>query len=106
MSSSRGFELHASLIPSRCDVAVGSHGVEFGSLTDCIKRRPEPEERIRVKPLLDAVKALAYLNNNSVLDRDIKPDNVPVFVLNKVIAVTGTPANFGSSRNNNTLMQT
>ena len=75
-----------------------------GSLADAIKKRDEPSERMKAKLMLDAAKGLAYLHENGILHRDIKPDNVLVFSLDKVIAVNGKLTDFGSSRNINLLM--
>ena len=75
-----------------------------GSLADCIKKRPEPDERIKTKVLLDAARGLAYLHSNGILHRDVKPDNVLVFSLDEVLTVNGKLTDFGSSRNINLLM--
>ncbi len=75
-----------------------------GSLADCIKKQPEPEERIKVKLVLDGAKGLSYLHSNWILHRDIKLDNILVFSLDEVIEVNGKLTDFGSSRNINMLM--
>ena len=56
-----------------------------GSLMDCIKKRPEPDDEIKAKLMLDAARGLAYLHANGVMHRDIKPDNVLVFSLDEVL---------------------
>ena len=75
-----------------------------GSLADCIKKRPEPDERIKAKLMLDVARGLEYLHSNGILHRDIKQDNVLVFSLGETIAVNGKLTDFGSSRNINLLM--
>ena len=77
-----------------------------GSLADCIEKRPEPEERVKVKLMLDGAKGLEYLHANGVLHRDIKPDfvHVLVFSLAEELSVNGKLTDFGSSRNINMLM--
>lgn len=108
----------AMLAKFRCEQIVHFYGActirnhimmvtEFapcGSLMDCIKKRPEPEERVKVKVMLDAAKGLAYLHENGILHRDVKPDNVLVFSLDEEIDVNGKLTDFGSSRNINLLM--
>ena len=71
---------------------------------ECIKKRPEFDERVKAKLMLDSAKGLAYLHANSVLSRDIKPDNVLVFSLDEEVGVNGKLTDFGSSRNINMLM--
>ena len=103
----------------RCDEIVHFYGACFipnhvmmvteyapcGSLADAIKKRPEPEETIKAKLMLDAAKGLAYLHENGILHRDIKPDNVLVFSLDEILTVNGKLTDFGSSRNINTLLK-
>ena len=69
-----------------------------GSLMDVILKRPEPNEAIKAKLMLDAAKGLAYLPSNGILHRDIKPDNVLVFAFNEELDVDGKLTDFGSSR--------
>ena len=102
----------------RCDGVVHFYGActirnhvmmvtEFapwGSLMDCIRRRAEPEARIKAKVMVDAARGLAYLHANGILHRDVKPDNVLVFALDEELAVNGKLTDFGSSRNVNMLM--
>ena len=108
----------AMLDKFRCDQMVHFYGACFipnhvmmvteyapcGSLADCIKKRQEPSEGVKVKLMLDAAKGLAYLHSNGILHRDIKPDNVLVFSLDEVMTVNGKLTDFGSSRNVNMLM--
>ena len=75
-----------------------------GSLMDCIKKRGEPDDRVKAKLMLDAAMGLESLHGNWILHRDIKPDNVLVFSLDGVITVNGKLTDFGSSRNVNVLM--
>ena len=113
------FEKEVAMLDKfRCDQIVHFYGActipnhvmmvtEFapcGSLMDCIKKRPEPSERIKVKVMLDAAKGLAYLHSNGILHRDIKPDNVLVFSLDEEFEVNWKLTDFGSSRNVNMLM--
>ena len=71
---------------------------------DDILKRPEPNEEVKLKLVLDAAKGLAYLHANGILHRDIKPDNVLVFSLDEELDVDGKLTDFGSSRNINILM--
>ena len=88
----------------RNHVMMGTESAQCGSLMDCIVKRPEPSERIKVKLMLDGVRGLSYLHGNGVLHRDIKPDNVLVFSLDEVMTVNGKLTDFWSSRNINMLM--
>ena len=113
------FEKEVAMLDKfRCDQIVHFYGACFipnhvmmvtefapcGSLMDCIMKRAEPAEMIKVKLMLDAAKGLAYLHANGILHRDIKPDNVLVFSLGEVLDVNGKLTDFGSSRNVNMLM--
>ena len=69
-----------------------------------ITNRSESDERIKTKIVFDAAKGLASLHENDALHWDIKPDNVPVISLDKIISVNGKLTDFGSSRNVNMLM--
>ena len=103
----------AMLDKFRCDEIVHFYGActipnhvmlvtEFapcGSLADCIRKRPEPENKIKAKVMLDAARGLAYLHANGILHRDIKPDNVLVFYLDDVLDINGKLTVFVSSRN-------
>ena len=73
-------------------------------LADCIKKRAEPDEPLKVKVMLDAAKGLAYLHLNGIMHRDIKTDNVLVFSLDEVLDDNGKLTDCGSSRNVNMLM--
>ena len=92
----------ACIIPNH--VMMVTEFAPCGSLMDCIKKQAEPEERIKIKLVLDAAKGLEYLHSNGILHRDIKPDNVLVFSIDEVIGVNGKLTDFGSSRNVNLLM--
>ena len=92
----------ACLIPN--DIMTVSEFAPCGSLMDCIRKRPEPEPKIKTKLMLDAAKGLAYLHGNGILHRDIKPDNVLVFSLDDLLTVNWKLTDFGSSRNVNMLM--
>ena len=105
-------KLAAMLDKTRCDFIIDIYGActitnhvmmvtEFapcGSLSDCFKKRAEPDEPNKMKLMLDVVKGLAYLHSNGILHRDIKPDNVLVFSLDEELAVKGKLTDFGSSR--------
>ena len=91
----------ACLIPTHVMV---TEFAPWGSLMDCIKNRPEPDEPVMEKLMLGAVKGLAYLQANGVLHRDIKPDNVLVFSLDTTLEVNGKLTDFGSSLNINVVI--
>ena len=85
-------------------VMVVMESAPCGPLVDCIKKRREPDDRIKTKLMLDAVRGLEYLHVNEFLHTDIKRDNVLVFSLDGVVDVFGKLTDFGSSRNINLLM--
>ncbi|ELP92483.1 protein serine/threonine kinase, putative [Entamoeba invadens IP1] len=60
--------------------------------------------QMRIKLLLDAAKGILYLHENGILHRDIKPDNILVFSLEKDMKVNAKLTDFGTSRNINLLM--
>ena len=75
-----------------------------GSVMDCINNRPEPEDIIKTKVMLDAAKGLENLHGSGILHRVIKPDNIIVFALDEVIYVNGKLTDSGRSRNINLFM--
>ena len=79
-------------------VMMATEFAPCGSLADCIKKRPEPSDKIKTKVVLDAAKGLAYLHMNGILHRDIKPDNVLIFSLDEVLEVNRKLTDFMSNR--------
>ena len=92
----------ACLIPNH--IMMVTEFAPFGSLMDCIRKRPEPENKIKAKVMLDAARGLAYLHTNGILHSDTKPDNAFVFLLEDVLVADGRLKDFWSSRNVNMLM--
>ena len=85
-------------------IMMATEFAPFGSLMDCIRKRPEPENKIKAKVMLDAARGLAYLHTNGILHSDTKPDNAFVFLLEDVLVADGRLKDFWSSRNVNMLM--
>ncbi|ELP91288.1 protein serine/threonine kinase, putative [Entamoeba invadens IP1] len=95
----------AVLIPNK--YCMVTEFAEFGSLQDCIHKIKEdkmPNEKLRVKFILDAAYGLEYLHSNGIIHRDIKPDNILVTSMNDGVDVNAKLTDFGSSRNINLLM--
>jgi len=78
----------------------------FGSFQDLMKKQPDNpiELKLTVKMLLDCAKGIAYLHDNGILHRDIKPDNFLVVSLDMNYGVNCKLTDFGSARNLNLLM--
>ncbi|ELP91447.1 protein serine/threonine kinase, putative [Entamoeba invadens IP1] len=94
----------AVTIPNK--VCMVTEYAEYGSLQDLIKKRMKDpiDKNMRIKILLDASKGVKYLHDNDMLHRDVKPDNILVFSLDKHVMVSGKLTDFGSSRNVNLMM--
>ena len=85
-------------------IMVVMESAPCGPLVDCIKKRREPDDTIKTKPMLDAAKGLVYLHSNESHHLDINPDNVLVFDGEQGFQVNSKQTDFGNSRNINLLM--
>ncbi|ELP88807.1 protein kinase, putative, partial [Entamoeba invadens IP1] len=94
----------AVFIPSK--VCLVTEFAQFGSLKDLMQHKKSEEECInmRIKMLVDSSKGIAYLHENGILHRDIKPDNILVVSIDLNDSVNAKLTDFGSSRNINLLM--
>ncbi|ELP84163.1 protein serine/threonine kinase, putative [Entamoeba invadens IP1] len=94
----------AVFIPNK--VCMVTDFAQFGSLQNLMKdkKSDEVDMNIRVKMMIDASKGIEYLHENGILHRDIKPDNILVFLLDMNDKINAKLTDFGSSRNVNMLM--
>ncbi|ELP89915.1 protein serine/threonine kinase, putative [Entamoeba invadens IP1] len=92
----------ACYIPSH--ICMVTEFAEHGSLADMIYKEKEIDLKMKIKFMLDCGRGVAYLHENGILHRDIKPDNILVITLEKNIKANGKLTDFGSSRNINMLM--
>ncbi|ELP84568.1 protein serine/threonine kinase, putative [Entamoeba invadens IP1] len=87
-------------------ICIVTEFAEFGSLNSMLKKIPskEVERGLRIKFMFDAARGIQYLHSNNIMHRDIKPDNILIFSMNKGVQVNAKLTDFGSSRNINMLM--
>ncbi|KAH3761901.1 tyrosine protein kinase [Pelomyxa schiedti] len=70
----------------------------YGSLTSVLKKRKGMDWGLKVKIAHDVATGMAYLHGNSMVHRDLKPDNVLVVSLDKHAQTTCKVSDFGTSR--------
>ncbi|ELP85065.1 protein serine/threonine kinase, putative [Entamoeba invadens IP1] len=85
-------------------ICVVTEFAQYGSLGDLIRKKVPIDMKMRFKLLYDAAKGIEYLHSNDILHRDVKPDNILVFSLERDILVNAKLTDFGSSRNVNSLI--
>ncbi|GAB1220071.1 hypothetical protein ENUP19_0047G0130 [Entamoeba nuttalli] len=97
----------AVMIPGK--ICMVTEYAEYGSLNNVMKNyKKENKElncKIKLKIFLDAAKGIQYLHQNSILHRDIKPDNILILSLDNDISINAKLTDFGSSRNVNSLLK-
>ena len=74
---------------------------EHGSMEDLIKKKIDGpiSEKLRMKFILDAAKAIHYLHSNHIMHRDIEPDNFLIMSLDENVTINVKLTDFGVSRN-------
>ncbi|ELP86358.1 protein serine/threonine kinase, putative [Entamoeba invadens IP1] len=94
----------AVFIPNK--ICMVTEFAKYGSARDLIldTTMTKPDYPIQLRLCLDAAKGVLYLHTNGIIHRDIKPDNILVFSLDRTENVIAKLTDFGSSRNVNLLM--
>ncbi|BFU20857.1 tyrosine kinase putative [Entamoeba histolytica] len=95
----------AVFIPNK--ICMVTEYAKYGSLFHLIFKqgmKKLPKEAVRIKICMDAARGIEYLHQNGILHRDIKPDNLLIFSLDKNVPVFAKITDFGSSRNINSMM--
>ncbi|ELP83452.1 protein serine/threonine kinase, putative [Entamoeba invadens IP1] len=105
----------------RCDYTIYFYGAvmirnkicmvtelaQYGSLRDLMEKSMvlvHPTPKMKIKFMLDLARGVEYLHNNSILHRDIKPDNLLITSLEENVKVNAKITDFGSSRNVNAIL--
>ena len=80
--------------------AIVTEFCEYGSLNEAMDEYLEEfNELMKVKCLLDVSSAMCYLHNESIMHRDLKPQNVLIVSMNpRTSAVVAKLTDFGTSR--------
>ncbi|ELP86086.1 protein serine/threonine kinase, putative [Entamoeba invadens IP1] len=92
----------ACLIPNK--ICIVTEFAQYGSLNDCMRKRAQPSKAILNSFEYNVAKGIQYLHANDILHRDIKPDNILIFSIEKTSVINAKLTDFGSSRNINMLM--
>ncbi|ELP83647.1 protein serine/threonine kinase, putative, partial [Entamoeba invadens IP1] len=94
----------ACFMPNK--ICMVTEYAQYGSLQDLMKHKKSDEidMKLRIKVMFDAAKGISYLHNNGILHRDIKPDNMLIFMLEITEEANAKLTDFGSSRNINMMM--